>query len=96
MDYPDRRNYAKVRTLLGLEMIDEQAKNGQPALLDVVALLADIPAEGLTRGQVGAVVELLDERTVLVEFADDQGRAYAIVPCLRSQLLALRYAPQAA
>ncbi len=65
-------------------------------LLDVMALLGDLPAEGLARGQVGTVVESLDERTVLVEFADDQGRAYAIAPCPRSQLLALRYTPQAA
>jgi uncharacterized protein DUF4926 len=77
-------------------MTNEQTKNRQPALLDVVALLADIPTEGLTRGQVGTVVEPLDERTVPVEFADDRGRAYAIAPCPRSQLLALRYAPQAA
>jgi hypothetical protein len=77
-------------------MINEQAKNGQPAILDVVALLADIPAEGLTRGLVGTVVEPLDDRTVLVEFADDHGRAYAVAPCPRLQLLALRYAPEAA
>ena len=68
----------------------------EPALLDVVALLADIPAEGLTRGQVGTVVEPLDERTVLVEFADDRGRTSAAAPCPHSQLLVLRYAPEAA
>ena len=65
-------------------------------MLDVVALLADISAEGLARGQVGTVVELLDERTVLVEFSDDQGRAYAVVPCPRAELLVLHYVPQAA
>lgn len=48
------------------------------------------------RGQVGTVVESLDEQTVLVEFADDQGRAYAVVPCERSNLLVLHYVPQAA
>ncbi len=74
----------------------EAAKNKQPAVLDVVALLADLPAEGLARGQVGTVVEPLDESTVLVEFADDQGRAYAITPCPRSGLLVLHYVPQAA
>jgi len=31
-----------------------------PRLLDVVALLSDVPALGLLRGQVGTVVELLD------------------------------------
>lgn len=95
MDCAHWRRYAAIRDLLGVVMVDKHDKT-EPALLDVVALLADIPAEGLTRGQVGTVVEPLDERTVLVEFADDQGRAYAIAPCPRSQLLALRYAPQAA
>ena len=64
--------------------------------MDVVALLADVPAEKLLRGQVGTVVEALSDGTVLVEFSDDQGRAYAIAPCPRSQLLVLRYLPQAA
>lgn len=31
-----------------------------PRLLDVVALLSDVPAHGLVRGQVGSIVELLD------------------------------------
>ena len=31
-----------------------------PHLLDVVALLTDVPAHGLLRGQDGTVVELLD------------------------------------
>ena len=31
-----------------------------PQLLDVVALLSDLPAHGLLRGQIGTVVELLD------------------------------------
>jgi len=77
-------------------MIKEAAKSDRPALLDVVALLADIPSDGLARGQVGTVVELLDGKTVLVEFADDQGRAYAITPCRRADLLVLYYVPQAA
>jgi len=73
-----------------------EEKRERPAPFDVVALLADLPAERLARGQVGTVVEALDERTVLVEFADDQGRAYAISPCPRSELLVLHYVPQAA
>jgi hypothetical protein len=31
-----------------------------PRLLDVVALLSEVPSHGLLRGQVGTVVELLD------------------------------------
>lgn len=68
----------------------------KPSVLDVVALLADRPADDLARGQVGTVVESLDDETVLVEFSDDTGRAYALVPCPQSELLALHYVPQAA
>jgi hypothetical protein len=77
-------------------MMQESSTGRQPALLDVVALLADVPGQGLARGQVGTVVEPLDDRTVLVEFVDDQGRAYAIAPCPWSELLVLHYVPQAA
>jgi hypothetical protein len=52
-----------------------------PALLDVVALLADRPELGLFRGAVGTVVEPLDDETSLVEFSDDHGRATAIAAC---------------
>ncbi len=74
------------------------AKQAAPLLseLDVVALLADRPADGLARGQVGTVVETLDGSNVLVEFSDEDGRAYAIVACPRADLLALRYLPHAA
>ena len=65
-----------------------------PVPFDVVALLAALPAERLVVGQVGTVVETLDERTVLVEFADNQGRAYAMVPCQRFKLLVLHHKPQ--
>jgi hypothetical protein len=64
--------------------------------LDTVALLSDLPAAGLVRGQVGTVVETLDYKTVLVEFSDDDGRAYAIVPCSPENLLILYYVPEAA
>jgi hypothetical protein len=52
-------------------------------LLSAVALLSDLPERGLVRGQVGTIVEPLDEATALVEFSDNEGRAYAIVPCPR-------------
>jgi hypothetical protein len=57
--------------------------------LDVVALLTDLPAQRLARGQVGTIVEQLDDTTLLVEFSDDQGRAYAVAPCPRADLLVL-------
>ncbi len=72
------------------------AKSDGPSVLDVVALLTDLPAQRLARGQVGTVVEQLDARTSLVEFSDEQGRAYAIAPCPRAELLTLHYVPEAA
>jgi hypothetical protein len=74
----------------------KDAKNERPSVLDVVALLADLPAQRLARGQVGTVVEQLDDKTLLVEFSDDQGSAYAIVPCQWADLLILHYVPEAA
>jgi hypothetical protein len=72
------------------------AMTNDPKLLDVVALTDDLPAEKLARGQVDTVVEELGDDAVLVEFSDDEGRAYAVTPCRRSALLVLHYAPEAA
>jgi hypothetical protein len=96
LDSAERRRYPEIRHLLGVVMgADKHAQKG-PSLLDVVALLADIPAHRLARGQVGTVIEPFDDDTVLVEFSDDQGRAYAVTPCSRSDLLVLHYVPEAA
>jgi len=65
-------------------------------LLDVVALTEDMPQFGLWRGQVGTVVESLDQETFEVEFADDNGRTYAQAPLRASQLIVLRYRPRVA
>jgi hypothetical protein len=75
---------------------ESDTPDDRPTVLDVVALLADSPANGLARGQVGTVVETLSEDTVLVEFSDDDGRAYAVAPCRHSDLLVLRYVPEVA
>ena len=64
--------------------------------MDVVALLAELPEQRLGRGQVGTVLDQLDDDTVLVEFSDEQGRAYAVAPCPRAALLILHYVPEAA
>ena len=66
-----------------------------PHLLDVVALLADVPSQGLLRGQVGTVVELLDGACE-VEFSDDEGKTYAELALALEQLLVLHHRPQRA
>ena len=62
-------------------------------LLDVVALTEDMPERGLVRGQVGTIVEMLAEDVFEVEFSDDEGRTYAMLPLKASQLLRLVYEP---
>lgn len=64
-----------------------------PALLDPVALIEDVPAEGLLRGEVGTVVEVLADGVYEVEFADGEGRAYRLAALRSDQLLPLRFAP---
>jgi hypothetical protein len=70
------------------------SKSPELHLLDAVALLTDVPSHRLSRGQVGTVVELLDETTSLVEFSDEHGHAYALAPCPRADLLTLHYVPE--
>lgn len=73
-----------------------QNNSKSPALFDLVALLSDIPSRQLTRGQVGTVIEQLDQETLLVEFSDDQGSARAIASCTPGDLLVLHHALEAA
>ena len=49
-------------------------------LFDLVSLIADLPAEALAAGAVGAVIHIHDpsEQAYEVEFADDQGRTIAV------------------
>ncbi len=62
-------------------------------LLDVVALAHDLPDERLVRGQVGTVVEVLSPGTFEVEFSDDAGKTYAMLPLAADQLILLHTAP---
>ncbi|HEX8229776.1 MAG TPA: DUF4926 domain-containing protein [Chloroflexia bacterium] len=62
-------------------------------LLDVVAVLEDMPDKGIQRGQVGTVVELLTDGVHEVEFSDDEGRTYATVALSIDKLMVLHYGP---
>jgi hypothetical protein len=62
-------------------------------LLDVVALVRDLPERALHRGQVGTVVEVLAPGVFEVEFSDDDGRAYAMLSLRADQLMVLHYRP---
>ena len=65
-------------------------------LLDVVALLDDKPAEGLSAGQVGTVVEVYAPDTFEVEFLDANGKTVALTELKRSELLVLKHEAVAA
>ncbi|MFN0121206.1 MAG: DUF4926 domain-containing protein [Blastocatellia bacterium] len=58
-------------------------------LLDTVALLTDIPSRKLRAGEVGTVVELLNDNVYEVEFCDDEGTTYAQLALSGDQLLVL-------
>ena len=60
-----------------------------PKLLDVVALLEDLPDRALVRGQVGTIVETLAPGVFEIEFSDNNGRAYATAAVRESQFLVL-------
>lgn len=62
-------------------------------VLDLVALLSDVPAHGLLRGQVGTIVELLDG-AYEVEFSDNEGRTYAELALPAEHLLVLHRRPR--
>ncbi len=62
-------------------------------LFDVVALTIDLPEHELLRGQVGTIVEILDEHVFEVEFSDTQGQTYAMIPLQAKQLMRLHYEP---
>ena len=71
---------------------------------DVVALLEDVPARHfvsglsivLRRGQIGTVVMTYDGTAFEVEFADPDGRAYALLPVPAGQLMVLHETPVSA
>ena len=58
-------------------------------LLDTVALVEDMPALKLYRGQVGIIVEEYEPGVFEVEFSDFTGRAYALETLQASQLMVL-------
>ncbi len=60
-------------------------------LLDVVALLENVPEVGLHQGQVGTIVEEYEPEVFEVEFSDTNGRAYAIETLNANQLMVLHY-----
>ena len=74
---------------------------GELKMHDVVALLQDVPAKHLEsgralllrRGQIGTVVMSYPDGAYEVEFADRDGRAFAMLSLRPEQLMLLRETP---
>ena len=63
-------------------------------LLDVVALIVDLPEYDLWRGQVGTVVEILaNGKAFEVEFSDREGRTFESVGLRPEQFMTLHFEP---
>jgi hypothetical protein len=60
-------------------------------LLSVVAILKDVPEEGIVRGQVGTLVESLAPAVWLVEFSDTTGRTRALIEVREEEMVTLHY-----
>jgi hypothetical protein len=60
-------------------------------ILDTVALTEALPEHRLEQGQVGTIVETLVEGVFEVEFVDQTGHTYAMLPLRETQFIVLRY-----
>ena len=58
-------------------------------LLDTVALREDLPWRKLRAGEVGTVVEILNEGVYEVEFCDEDGQSYAEFALRADQMIPL-------
>ena len=65
-------------------------------LLDVVALTEDLPEKGLTKGQVGTIVEQLAADVYEVEFSGLDGKTYATAAVPTARLIRLIHEPATA
>jgi hypothetical protein len=60
-------------------------------ILDVVALVEDLPEQNLRRGEVGTVVDCWKDGTFEVEFSDDTGEPYSFIALNAEKLFPLYY-----
>jgi hypothetical protein len=62
-------------------------------LLDLVALLENLPELNLYRGQIGTIVDEYEPGVFEVEFSDNTGKAYAMETLTEEQLMVLYHYP---
>lgn len=66
-------------------------KSSAIKVLDVVALLRDIPESNLKKGQVGTVVEQLDDNVFEIEFLTQRGETIALESFNATDLFLLHF-----
>ncbi len=85
--------YQRPAILFSLAKVKSMTSNVK--LLDVVALMIDLPQYDLWRGQVGTVVETLANGTAFeVEFSDRDGRTYESLGLRADQIMVLHFEPK--
>jgi hypothetical protein len=62
-------------------------------LFSVVALLRDLPEHGLSRGQVGTVIDVHSPSAAEVEFVDSHGHTYGLLALRAEDLMQLHHQP---
>lgn len=60
-------------------------------ILDVIALLKDIPGKKLAKGQVGTIVEVLDGEVYEVEFANKKSQTTASLRLKTRDMMLLHF-----
>ena len=95
MDYRAWLNDPEIIILLSVVITGERKMSANPIkLLDVVALIVDLPDCNLWRGQVGTVVEILaDGKAFEVEFSDRDGRTFESLGLRSEQIMVLHFEP---
>jgi Domain of unknown function (DUF4926) len=67
--------------------------NAKIALLDIVALVEDLPEYGIYRGQVGTVTDIVAPDVYEVDFSDTSGQTFAELNLTSQQLMVLLHEP---
>ena len=62
-------------------------------LLDVIVLLTNLPGQKLRKGSLGTIVEVFDNGTYLVEFADLNGVTYSLPILSAAQMIKVYQEP---
>lgn len=67
--------------------------NSNIRLLDIVALVEDLPEYGIYRGQVGTVTDIVAPDVFEVDFSDTSGQTFAELNLTSQQLMVLLHEP---